>query len=412
MKKNFALLLTTLIMAGCINNTDPKIEPEIPGTGAKLIQAVIEKRVPQDNEFAFDLFKKMVETSNSSNLFISPLSVSIALGMAWNGANGDTQTEMEAALKMSGFSTDEINAYYQYMLTTLPGADPKTTLNIANSIWYKLGFPVKEDFLNINRDYFDAEVRELDFDKEGAVDTINNWCALKTNDLIKKPLDRISTDAVMYLINAIYFKGMWTKPFHEEGTHERYFIAESGDAVPVNMMSQLDFFNYAEDDNAQYIDLPYGDGNFSMTVALPRSGKNMTDLLAYLTLERWSERLNEMDSTEVKVNLPRFKNENKYELKDILKQMGMQKAFEDGLADFSGINEEFEIFISRIIHSTFVEVNEKGTEAAAVTIIESEATSAPQYEVFCADRPFLYIIREQTSGVILFMGKIGEPDLY
>jgi len=412
MKKIFRLLLVSLVIVSCNNNPEPTFEPEIPETPKLTLSKTIEKRVPQDNAFAFDLFRKTIETSEEPNVFVSPLSVSVALGMAWNGANGDTKTEMETALKMNGFSADEINAYYQYMLTVLPEADPKTTLNIANSIWCKQGFSVKEDFLNTNKTYFDSEVRELDFDKEGAVDTINAWCAEKTNDLIPKPLNQISPDAVMYLINAIYFKGMWTKPFYETGTHESDFITESGNFVPVNMMNVIDVFNYTEDEYAQYIDLPYGDGNFSMTVALPRYGKNINNLLDYLTLDAWNERLNEMNPTEVRVNLPRFKNENRYELKEILQQMGMEKAFIDGVADFSGISEAERVFISRVIHNTFVEVNEKGTEAAAVTIIELEATGEPNYKTFYANRPFVYVIREQTTGVILFMGKLGEVELY
>lgn len=415
MKKIFKLLFATLFLVSCNSNTAPTIDPEIPETPEtpKLgLNETVEKRVPQDNAFAFDFFKKTVEASDKPNVFVSPLSVSIALGMMWNGADSDTKTEMETALKMSGFSVDEINDYYQHVLTTLPKTDPKTTLNIANSIWYKQGFSVKEDFLNTNKKYFDAEVRELDFDKEGAVDTINEWCAEKTNDLIQKPLDRISSDAVMYLVNAIYFKGLWKKPFYEDGTHEREFITESGNIVQANMMSLTSFFYYTEDDYAQYIDLPYGDGSFSMTVILPNYKKNVSDFLSYITLDTWNERLNAMDSTQIKLNMPRFKNENRYELKNILQEMGMKKAFEDNMADFSGISEDARVFISRVVHSTFVEVNEKGTEAAAVTIIEAEATGEPFYQTFYANRPFLYVIREHTTGLILFMGKMGEVELY
>jgi len=407
MKKIIQLLFIVVLIAGCKTENEPEIIDD-----AKPINltAVIEKRVAQDNEFALDIFKKTIENSGETNVFVSPLSVSIALGMVRNGAVGDTKTEMETALKMSGLSTDEINGYYKEMQTTLPTIDPTTKLSIANSIWYRTGFPVKPAFLKVNSDYFNSEVRELDFKQAWAVDTINNWCARKTNDLIKKPLDQIPQDAMMYLVNAIYFKGIWRKKFDPKRTFISQFTNEKANQVEINMMHQTDTFAYMEDENAEYLDMPYGNKAFSMTVILPDYGKTTSDILNELTVDKWNATLKNLTKQEVEVYLPRFKSANKFELKPVMQKMGMNLAFTE-FADFSNISDT-SLLISRIIHSTFVEVNEEGTEAAAVTIVEMGTTSMPIRPVFRVNRPFIYIIREQSTGVILFIGKMGSVEKY
>jgi serpin B len=387
-------------------------QPEVKLKDAEPIplKAGMEKRVQQDNAFAFDLFRQvLINNANEKNIFISPLSVSIALGMAWNGANGETKTEMANALKMSGMTEDEINEYYQIMLSALPEVDPSTKLNIANSIWYRESFPVKDEYLKVNSDYFNAEVRELDFAKPDALSIINGWCAEKTNNLIKNPLDKISADAMMYLINAIYFKGIWVKKF-EKDTYKANFYAEGGNTVQVDMMQQKDTFGYREDEMAQYLDLPYGNKAFSMTVILPREGKTTDEVLETLDTEKWNNIINGFSSHEVQVYLPKFKTTGKYELKEPLIQMGMVKAFTDQ-ADFSNISD-INLLISRIIHSTYCSVDQEGTEAAAVTIVEFEFTSMPMNYVFNTNRPFIFVIREKSTGVILFMGKMGQVELY
>jgi len=407
MKKIIQLFFIVSLVAGCTSQNVPVITED-----AKPIalRACLEKRVAQDNEFAFDLFKKTIEDSGETNVFVSPLSVSIALGMVWNGAVGDTKTEMETTLKMSGLSVDEINEYYKVMQTTLPTIDPTTKLSIANSIWYRAGFPVKPAFLKVNSDYFNSEVRELDFKQVWAVDTINNWCARKTNNLIKKPLDQISQDAMMYLVNAIYFKGIWRKKFDPKRTFISQFTNEKANQVEINMMHQTDTFAYRADENAQYLDMPYGNKAFSMTVILPNYQKTTAGILNELTVDKWNATLQNLTNQEVEIYLPRFKSENKFELKPVLQKMGMNLAFTEN-ADFSNISD-IGLLISRIIHSTFVEVNEEGTEAAAVTIVEMSTTSMPVRPVFRVNRPFIYIIREQSTGVILFVGKMGSVEKY
>lgn len=405
MKKLTLLFLPLLLFSAC-EQADVKFKDAEPIP----LKAGMEKRVQQDNEFALDIFRKTIASTDEKNVFISPLSVSIALGMAWNGADTETKLEMEAALKMSGMTVDQINEYYQIMQTALPDVDPSTKLNIANSLWYRQGFAVKNNYLQVNRNYFNAEIRELDFAKAGAVDTINQWCADKTNNLIKEPLDQISAEAVMYLINAIYFKGIWVKQFDKKNTFETNFNAEGGGQVRANMMQQLDTFAYYQDELAQYIDMPYGNKAFSMTAILPVYGKTTNDVLNAMNMQKWGDIQSEMTHQKVQVYFPKFKTKGKYELKGPLMEMGMLKAFSDE-ADFSKISD-WRLIISRILHSTYCDVNEEGTEAAAVTIIEFETTGMPEYPVFYANRPFIFVIRENSTGVILFMGKMGQVELY
>jgi serine protease inhibitor len=409
MKKILIFAILVLGIVSCNDETEPASQLP-PDAKPITLSKELEKRVGQDNEFAFDLFRKVIDFSKETNVFISPLSVSIALGMTWNGAAGETKSEMESALKMSGMSVEEINEYYRILQTTLPTIDPTTKLTLANSLWYRSGFQVKSDFLNVNIDYFDAYVRELDFSKAWAVDTINQWCAKKTNNLIPSVLDNIPEDAVMYLINAIYFKGIWRHQFEKKNTTQADFTNEAGEKVKVNMMFQKDTFAYAEDEKAQYLDMPYGNKAFSMTVILPKNGNTTADLLKYLTVDQWNSILQNLSMREVEVYFPRFSSKNKFLLNDPLIDMGMKLAFTDN-ADFSNIVDE-NLFISRVLHNTYIEVTEEGTEAAAVTVVEIGYTSVPMIPVFQVNKPFLFVIRENSTGVILFIGKMGNMELF
>ena len=407
MKTNLQLLLVILFATSC-NQNDPIVEN--PKDEPIALRVGMEKRVSQDNEFAFDLLKKTIDLSKETNVFVSPLSVSIALGMAWNGANGETRTEMETAMKMSGLSVADINDYYQIMQSSLPGVDHSTKLSIANSLWYRSGFPVKTDFLKVNNDYFGAYVRELDFAKAWAVDTVNNWCSKKTNKLIPTIIDDIPDEAMMYLINAVYFKGIWANKFDKKITAESAFTNELKNQVTVNMMYQKDTFGYYTDTYAQYLDMPYGNKSFSMTVILPTVSKTTLDVLENLNLANWNAMLGSLQQREVMVSLPRFKVENKFILNQVLQNMGMKLAFSD-FADFSKISD-IKLVISEVIHKTYITVDEEGTEAAAVTSIGFETTSMPNYPIFTVNRPFIFVIREKSTGVILFIGKIGNVEKY
>lgn len=398
----FGLFVATLL--SCKQDNDIK-----PAESLKL-RAGLEKRIAQDNEFAFDLLRKTIAEVSDTNVFMSPLSVSMALGMTLNGAVGTTRTEMENALKLSGLSVEDINEYYKAMQTQLPGIDPLTKLSLANSIWYRKDYQVKKAFLETNKTYFDAEVRELDFAQSWAKDTINNWCARKTNNLIKDILDYIPKDAVMYLVNAVYFKGTWKIQFDKKQTRESYFTNEAGKQLKVNMMQLKDTFAYTKDDYAQYLDLPYGNGAFSMTIILPNYDKTTADVLASMSGERWNNIVGSLVKKEVAVFFPRFSTKNKFLLNKPLINMGMPKAFTSS-AEFKNIADD-DLMISRVLHDTYVEVTEEGTEAAAATVVEMIKTSLPEYPTVNVNKPFVFVIREKSTGVILFAGKMGEITKY
>lgn len=410
MKNIITLITLALLATSCSTQNDPtdKISED-----AKNISLTSEehKRVEQDNAFAFNLLKQTIATNpDETNVFVSPLSVSIALGMAWNGASGETKTEMESALKMNDLSTDVINSYYKIMQSTLPGIDPTTKLSIANSIWYKKGFAVKPNFLKTNTCYFNTYVKELDFSQTWAKDTINNWCAKHTKNLIPTILDAIPKEAMMYITNAVYFKGIWRNKFERKATSEDIFTNEQNKLSKVNMMYQKNTFGYAVDNQAQYLDLPYGNKAFSMTIILPDKDKTPTDLLGTLTNENWNNTLNNLSEQEVMVYLPRFKLQNKFQLKQTLQTMGIKQAFTE-MADFTKIADGG-LAISEVVHKTYVAVDEDGTEAAAVTNIGIYTTSIPCCPVVSINRPFLFIIREKSTGVILFIGKMGNVEKY
>ena len=409
-------ILSFLIMSLLLWSCDPVEDSIIPvPEDAKpiVLRVGLEKRVAQDNAFAFDLLNNTLkENADEANVFVSPLSVSIALGMAWNGAGAETKSQIETALKMNGLSTDDINEYYRIMQSTLPTIDPTTKLSIANALWYKTGFGIKPSFLKVNTDNFNAYVKELDFKQDWALDTINNWCSKSTKGLIPTILTEIPESAVMYLMNAVYFKGIWRSKFDKKDTFEPNFTDESGAVTKVNMMYQKDTFGYTSDALAQYLDMPYGNKAFSMTVILPKAGITTQDVLSQLTAENWTASLNAMKQREVEVYLPRFKVENKFTLNNVLKTMGMPVAFTD-YADFSGISDE-RILISEVIHKTYVTVDEEGTEAAAVTSIgfETTAIEVPVTPVVNVNHPFLFVIREKSTGAILFIAKMGKVSQY
>ncbi|HHT23033.1 MAG TPA: serpin family protein [Bacteroidales bacterium] len=403
MKKLLSLLVVLALFVSCKNEVNPPVEDAQP---IKLT-AVQKQKVVQDNDFAFELMKQVLAETDESNVFISPLSVSIALGMTWNGAIGDTKTEMEKTLKMNGMSVNEINEYYKLMQTTLPGIDPLTKLSIANSIWYRDIFDVKPDFLQINKDYFNAEVSSLDFDSPDAPGIINKWCSDKTNGLIPKVIEKIKDEHVMFLINAIYFKGIWVKQFKKDDTCEGDFINEQNQSVKVNFMNMTDTFAYAEDEYAQYLEMPYGNKAFSMTVILPKK----SDSFSGLTSDRFNKVLEKMTNEEVAVMLPRFKVKNKFQLKPMLQAMGMQKAF-IRIAEFDGMSNLKPLYIDFVQHDTYVEVTEEGTEAAAVTTVAMQTESLSSRPYFIANKPFAFVIKEKSTGIILFMGKMGSVEKF
>lgn len=364
--------------------------------------------VDADNEFGLKLFRAVSEDEGDENLFISPLSISMALGMTLNGADGETYAAMQKTLELNGLSESEINASYRSLIDLLRDLDPEVVFEIANSIWHREGFSVEADFLDVNRQSFDSEVRELDFSDPEAPGVINGWVAEKTRGKIEEIVEQIDPLTMMYLINAIYFKGTWTYEFDPEATRSRPFTGMNGTQNDVPMMEQETDLGYFETEIFQAVDLPYGDSLYSMTVILPRHGRQLDAVIESLDQKIWNEWTGRFRSTGVSLRLPRFKLEYEVTLNDVLSSLGMEIAFNPYEADFTRINPNQEdLYISNVKHKTFVEVDEEGTEAAAVTSVEVSVTSAGGGAVpVHVDRPFVFAIREQHSGTILFVGKV------
>jgi len=401
-------ILSLVYLWSCDDSTNPiddnwKLKRDLTVAEVKITDS--------DNKFGLKLFKEISKNQTDSNIFISPLSVTMALGMTFNGAAGETQTAMRNTLEYGDLSIDEINQSYAGLIDLLTSADSKVKFQIANSIWYRNTFSVLADFINVNTKYFDAEVSALDFDQSNAADIINSWVNEKTNgkitEIVPKP---ISSEMVMYLINAIYFKGSWTYEFSKEHTTDELFYLSSGSSTTCKMMSHKCDHPYFSNDQFQAIDLAYGDAGFSMTIFLPAYGSDVNSLIESLDNNSWNDWLSQLDTAEVSLYMPKFKTTYKLGMKDILSTLGMEIAFAPGQADFSKINADADLYISEVMHKTFVDVNEEGTEAAAVTSVGVGTTSfGPVSPTMRIDRPFVFAIRERQSGTILFIGKIMEP---
>jgi len=365
--------------------------------------------VQASNKFGFNLFKAIEKNAPDKNIFISPFSALEALSMTYNGANGLTKTEMAGVLGFTGYSDDEVNKYNQSLTNALLKADNKVKFEVANSIWYDKYFHVLKSFLDVNRIYYNAEVSSLDFQSSDALITINNWVNSKTNGKIPTILDQLPANAVMYLINAIYFYGTWKYQFDKSKTIEADFIKEDGTTVQQQQMNIEEDINYFGNDDFQMAGLPYGNGTFNFIMILPGEGKNIEDILTGLNSSKWDSLIYSMQKQKVNVKMPKFKFEFRDSMNTPLKSIGMTSAFNPGSADFSRIDSLKDFFISRVLQKTYINLNEEGTEAAAVTVVEISKTTAFVPLVFNANRPFIYAITEQSTGAVLFIGKMMDP---
>jgi serpin B len=394
----------------CENEEDP--QPDLKPKQIK-ISAETQQLINSDNQFGFELMQKIVKSQDETkNTMISPVSVALALAMTYNGAAGETQEAMEKTLHLSGLSPNQINESYKSLMESLLSVDKKVTMKIANSIWYRQEFQVEQDFIEVNKKYYGAEVSPLDFDKPESVDIINDWVAEKTNDKIPKIVEKIDPLDVMFLINALYFNGKWKYQFDEEKTNEEPFYLQDGSEVKTDMMVTETDLRYHRNDLFQAVELPYGRGNYSMVCFLPTKDHQPDDIIATMNNKNWNQWMTNLDTTGIELHLPKFKFEYKKKLNKMLKLLGMEVAFDPTKSDFSGINPNREdLYISEVLHKTFMEVDEKGTEAAAVTSVTITVTSVggggPMVLRF--DRPFVFAIREVTTNTIVFMGKLMEP---
>jgi len=370
--------------------------------GKELIQAT--------TDFGFDLLKKTaINEAQQANWMISPMSVSLALAMTYNGANGDTKTAFENTLKLNELSIDDVNINYKQIVDALLNVDNNVELSIANSIWYRNTFSVLQNFIETNTDFYDATVRSIDFNLPSAKDEINNWVSDNTNHKIESIVDEINAESVMFLINAIYFNGKWKYQFNPDENTYQIFTYDDGTTKSIEMMNQTADLKRFSNQEINMVELSYGRGNWVMDLILPTEGR-VNELISGISIDKWKSWIAGL-SEPVKTNItfPLFKFDYDATLNPVLESLGLNVAFSPYEADFSKINTDGQIFISNVKHKTFIEVNEAGTEAAAATSVEIGLTSIGN-ENIVFNKPFLFIIREISTEAILFVGKVGEPE--
>ncbi len=378
---------------------------------AMPLTSVDDRVLSGNSTFAFELFRRVCGSDEQKNLFISPLSVSIALSMTYNGAAGKTADEMAGALGFAGVDLGELNRSMAELTTALVEADSSVRFTVANSLWARRGFEFKTDFLERNRAFYRAETAFLDFADPGAPATINAWVKKSTGGLIDQIVDKIDSDVVLYLINAIYFKGRWEVAFEPKSTRPAPFHLPGGAEKSVQMMWRPGTFRYGETPGGQIVRIPYGEGRMAMYVFLPAEVNGLKDFLRGLDRRAFDERLSTLGMRQGDVSIPRFKFGYECELVPALQETGMKSAFNGSAADFSRMASRG-VCISRVKHKAVVDVAEEGTEAAAVTSVEIKATSvaAPVDRFnFIADRPFFFAIRDDATGSILFLGAVYDP---
>ncbi|MEX0267910.1 serpin family protein [Leptolyngbyaceae cyanobacterium UHCC 1019] len=387
------------------------IQPKSPMVSQNM--TVSPKFSNANTRFGFKLFSAVAKQDTGKNVFISPSSVAIALAMAYNGANGETQNAMARAMELQGMSLQELNQANATLKTLLENPDPAVQLAIANSLWTRQGISFKPEFLQRNRQFYQAKVSELDFGNPRSVATINTWVSQNTRGKIDSIIDSIDPNDVMFLINAIYFKGNWSRKFDPQNTALQPFHLLNNQPKNHPMMAQNGEYRYYETSQFQAVRLPYGTKQrVSFYVFLPQSSSSLTEFQKNLTAENWEQWMAKFRQRQGSIQIPRFKLEYDVQLKNVLSQLGMAEAF-SSRANFSGLSS-VPTKIDQVKHKTFVEVNEEGTEAAAVTSIGIRATSArPMEEPFrmVVDRPFFCAIQDDQTGTILFMGALSNPNI-
>lgn len=408
-KRNLFLLISALVilLSACQTAKDSTKKP-LP---ADVKSNDYKEIITPNNALGFQLLSK-VERDNDGNVFISPTSLFMALSMVYNGAEGETKEEMARALQLNEVEAETLNKANASLMNVLQKDEASIQLSIANSVWLSEDFHFQQEFKENTQDYFDAKIEEIDVHDGASADKINDWVSNATNHKIEKMVDApLNPDLVTYLLNAIYFKGDWLYAFDEEMTRKEDFYLKDGTTKEVPMMSMTEELLYMENELFQAVGLPYDGETMRMNVWVPKENVPMEDFYQTFTLDSWTGWQDAFEKREGTVILPKFTMDYETNLNDVLQQLGMKRAFEKE-AEFSKlIEEDVPVWISSVKQKTFIEVNEKGTEAAAVTGVEMVTESAPADKPFFiqANRPFFLTITDVETGIILFMGGIGNP---
>lgn len=360
-------------------------------------------------EFAFRFFNQINQTEQEQdNWMISPLSASFCLSMLANGADGNTLDEMKTVLGFSGYSLEEMNEYNRKLLDELPGLDNSTRMALANSIWVDNQFDVYDNFVQVNRDWYDAGYGKLDFASPDAKDAMNRWCAENTNNLITDFVKKTEKGDLFYVLDALYFKGIWETKFNKANTQEKDFTNADGSRSKVAMMRmERETFNGMQNEYFSLTEFPYGNRAFSMVVLLPNEKTPLEKCFPLLTAESWNEWMQQLRPFSLNVEFPRFELEYAKLLGEDLKALGMEEAFDKTQADFSKMSSQA-VHVSEVKQGTFIKVDEEGTEAAAVTGGKGDISPGLESGIFHINRPFAFLIKERSTGIILFMGKVTK----
>ena len=403
----FAICMLALGSLSACNKQDPDTDHE-ENVEDKPFEPIALTKAEQEisnasNQFGFDVYHKLYA---GKQMLISPLSLSLALSMTANGAKGQTAEEMLSTMGFAGQDIDDMNSYYQKMVKAMLEADPKTTFEVANSIWADERIGIRKSFTDATTKYYSSEVYPADFSKQATVDRINGWCSEKTHGKIPSIMDEPDPRMVMALVNALYFNGKWSFDFDEKIKKEDFKTISGGKSKVDMMTAQLK--SYSEYDGFSMVSLPYGNGAFCMDVILPSEKEDFGKAVSRFNAETLRGLSAYMGPAKVNLKFPKFTFEYEATLNETLNALGMNQAFTN-TADFSAMAEK-SLMISMVKQKTFIDVNEKGTEAAAVTVVGMVATSIgpspePRTVNFFADRPFLFVIRERSTGALLFIGQ-------
>lgn len=405
MKRIIYLISIVFMLFSCDQEkTDPVVSDLTPTEkSAKIIAA--------DNQFGFEIFQKVnASLTEPKNTMISPMSISLALAMVYNGTDGNTKKQMEDMLHKSNLSSEDINQSYKELVAALSSHDPKVELAISNAIFYRNTFPVKSDFITTNQNYYQAEVSGLDFSKTAeTLNKVNGWVNTNTKGKIDKIIEKVNPEDVMYLLNAIYFNGEWKYRFDTKETVDLSFTKEDKTTIQVPTMTLEKPFNFYSHADFQMLEMPYGSGKYSMLIFLPETGKKTGDVISLLNTENLNSWISKLSEQKKKVFLPKFEFKFDDSLVDELTALGMTDAFNDAKANLSGISNAAKLMISEVMHKSYIKVDERGTEAAAVTGITVGVTSVGPDTSFRVDHPFVFAIREKDTKAILFIGKVMNP---
>lgn len=417
MKKSTCLLLAGLLLVGVFGSGCQKIPAS---RSADLLAGVEAASWPDQaqrpsteltdavNHFAWDLLE---QSMSEGNRLISPASVWLALAMTLNGAAGSTYDEMASVLSVSDLTDSQRNLEARNWQIGLRNLPEPTRLSIANSIWYHNGYQPASPFMQSTAAAFDAEIHRLDFADPTTIETINHWVSQATEGAIDRIIDEIDVQTMMYLINAVYFKGDWSEPFEAASTHEQPFMTTDG-PVDVPFMHSQRSMSYIDADGVRGVILPYKDQRTAMVALLPQEDQLPSDLISQLNDSRLTGWVDQAETGIVDLAFPKFTVEDELSLREPLAAMGLLQAFDSNSADFSAMSASGarDLFISDVYHKTFIRVDELGTEAAAVTSVEMRATGMPAYDLTVSfDRPFVYVLLDLDSATPLFIGVLENP---